>query len=92
MELLPEEKEEARLAEEEITRYKTRTVTVKEQSKPVRKTIPENISRIEEHIYPENINPEECVFLSTDTDVQAIRHQSFPPRQSAIGSLRRLIC
>ena len=36
LELLPEEKEEARLAEEEITRYKNRTV-VKEKSKPVRK-------------------------------------------------------
>lgn len=46
-------KEEARLVEEEIIRYKTWTLTVKEKSKPVRKPIPENISRIEEHIYPE---------------------------------------
>lgn len=66
LELLPEEKEEARLAEEEITRYKTRTVTVKEKSKPVRKPIPENIPRIEEHIYPENINPEEWIELEPE--------------------------
>ena len=55
LELLPEEKEEARLAEKEITLYKIRTLTVKEKSKPIRKPIPENIPRIDEHIYPQNI-------------------------------------
>lgn len=78
MELLPEEKEEARLAEEEITRYKTRTVTVKEKSKPVREPIPENIPRIEEHIYPENINPEECVELEPEiTEVLEHKPEEF---------------
>lgn len=74
LELLPEEKEEARLAEEEITRYKTRTVTVEEKSKPVRKPIPENIPRIEEHIYPENINPEECVELEPEV-TEVLEHK-----------------
>ena len=78
LELLPEEKEEARLAEEEITRYKTRTVTAKEKSKPVRKPIPENIPRIEEHIYPENINPEECVELEPEiTEVLEHKPEEF---------------
>lgn len=78
LELLPEEKEEARLAEEEITRYKTRTVTVKEKSKPVRKPIPENIPRIEEHIYPENINPEECIELEPEiTEVLEHKPEEF---------------
>lgn len=66
LELLPEEKEDARLAEEEITRYKTRIVTVKEKSKPVRKPIPENIPRIEEHIYPENTNLEKWIELEPE--------------------------
>ncbi len=66
LELLPEEKEEARLAEEEIIRYKTRTVAPEEKSKPVRKPIPENISRVEEHIYPLNINPGECIELAPE--------------------------
>lgn len=66
LELLPEEKEEARLAEEEITRYKSRTLTVKEKAKPVRKPIPENIPRVDEHIYPENINPEEWIELEPE--------------------------
>lgn len=66
LELLPEEKKEARLAEEEITRYKPRTITVKEKSKPVRKPISGNIPRIEEHIYPENINVEEWIELEPE--------------------------
>ena len=77
MELLPEEKEEARLAEEEITRYKNRTV-VKEKSKPVRKPIPENIPRIEEHIYPENINVEEWIELKPEiTEVLEHKPEEF---------------
>ena len=77
LELLPEEKEEARLAEEEITRYKNRTV-VKEKSKPVRKPIPENIPRIEEHIYPENINVEEWIELKPEiTEVLEHKPEEF---------------
>lgn len=77
LELLPEEKEEARLAEEEITRYKNRTV-VKEKSKPVRKPIPENIPWIEEHIYPENINVEEWIELKPEiTEVLEHKPEEF---------------
>lgn len=78
LELLPEEKEEARLAEEEITRYKTRTVTVKEKNKPVRKPIPENIPRVDEHVYPENINPEEWIELEPEiTEVLEHKPEEF---------------
>ena len=77
LELLSEEKEEARLAEEEITRYKNRTA-VKEKSKPVRKPIPENIPRIEEHIYPENINIEEWIELEPEiTEVLEHKPEEF---------------
>lgn len=85
LELLPEEKEEARLAEKEITLYKTRTVTVKEKSKPVRKPIPENIPRIDEHIYPENINPGEWIELEPEiTEVLEHKPEEF--------FVRRIIC
>lgn len=78
LELLPEEKEEARLAEEEITLYKTRTVTVKEKSKPVRKPIPENIPRVDEHVYPENINPEKWIELEPEiTEVLEHKPEEF---------------
>lgn len=78
LELLPEEKEEARLAEEEITLYKTRTLTVKEKSKPVRKPIPENIPRVDEHIYPQNINPQEWIELEPEiTEVLEHKPEEF---------------
>ena len=78
LELLPEEKEEARLAEEEIIRYKTRTVAPKEKSKPVRKPIPENIPRVEEHIYPKNIDPEEWIELAPEiTEVLEYKPEEF---------------
>ena len=78
MELLPEEKEETRLAEEEIIRYKTRTVAPKEKSKPVRKPIPENIPRVEEHIYPKNIDPEEWIELAPEiTEVLEYKPEEF---------------
>lgn len=74
LELLPEEKEEARLAEEEITHYKTRVVTTRERNKPVRKLIPESIPRVEEHIYPENINPEEWIELEPEI-TEVLEHE-----------------
>ena len=78
LELLPEEKEEARLAEEEIIRYKIRTVAPKEKSKPVRKPIPENIPRVEEHIYPKNIDPEEWIELAPEiTEVLEYKPREF---------------
>lgn len=78
LDLLPEEKEEARLAEEEIIRYKTRTVAPKEKSKPARKPIPENIPRVEEHIYPKNINPEEWIELAPEiTEVLEHKPEEF---------------
>lgn len=78
LELLPEEKEEARLAEEEIIRYKTRNIAPKEKSKPARKPIPENIPRVEEHIYPKNINPEEWIELAPEiTEVLEHKPEEF---------------
>lgn len=66
------------MAEEEIIRYKTRTVAPKEKSKPVRKPIPENIPRVEEHIYPKNIDPEEWIELAPEiTEVLEYKPEEF---------------
>ena len=59
LEMLPEEKELAATAQEEIKKYKTvevKTTTGKEKGKPVRGSLPLNLERKEEHIYPENID------------------------------------
>lgn len=56
LELLPEEELLAREAQEEIVEYKQSRVQVKEKKKPVREDLPENLLRVEEHIYPEALD------------------------------------
>jgi transposase len=57
LDLLPEEAEAARQAEKEVVEYKQVRVTVKEKKQPVREPLPENLPRLEEHIYPD-IDPD----------------------------------
>lgn len=67
VDLLPEEKELATSAKEEIEQYKkVRVIEVKEKNHPVRKPLPESLSREEIHIYPENINPENWTELAPE--------------------------
>ena len=67
LDLLPEEKELATSAKEEIEKYKTiRVVEVKGKSHPVRKPLPESLPREETHIYPENINTENWTELTPE--------------------------
>lgn len=74
LELLPEEKEEAHLAEEEITRYKSQAVATKEKSKSVRRPIPENIPLIDDHIYPENANFKEWIKVEPES-TEVLEHK-----------------
>ncbi|TAJ03990.1 IS66 family transposase [Marinilabiliaceae bacterium JC017] len=66
LELLPEEKEQAGAAKEEIEQYKKKRVIAKTRKRPVRKPLPENLPREEHHIYPENIDPENWVELQPE--------------------------
>jgi transposase len=66
LELLPEEKEQAISAKESIDHYKNKPVAAKPKKKAVRKPLPEDLPRIEEHIYPENIDTENCVELQPE--------------------------
>ena len=71
MEMLPEEKEQAASAQEEIKEYKVvkvKTATSKDKGKPIRQALPAGLERREEHIYPENIdiNSGEWVELSPE--------------------------
>jgi len=67
LDLLPEEKELATSAKEEIEQYKkVRVIEVKEKTHPVRKPLPESLPREETHIYPENINPENWTELTPE--------------------------
>ena len=56
LDLLPEEKELAVSAKDEIEQYKTIRVLVKEKGHPVRKPLPESLAREECHIYPDDLD------------------------------------
>jgi transposase len=66
LDLLPEEKELATSAKEEIEQYKEKRVLVKTKKHPVRKPLPESLPREECHIYPENINMEDSTELEPE--------------------------
>ena len=68
MEILPEEKELAQEAQKEIESLKSRREKEKVKRKPVRKALPEELPRIEEHIYPEQTkeNQEEWTELEPE--------------------------
>ncbi|MCU4166725.1 IS66 family transposase [Carboxylicivirga caseinilyticus] len=66
LELLPEEKELAVTAKKEIDQFKKKPSTEKTKKKPVRKPLPENLPREDHHIYPENIDTENCVELQPE--------------------------
>ena len=67
LDLLPEEKELATSAKQEIEQYKkVRVIEVKDKKHPVRKPLPENLHREETHIYPEHINLENWTELTPE--------------------------
>ena len=66
LDLLPEEKELATSAKEEIEQYKTIRVKVQDKSHPVRKPLPESLPREECHIYPEHTGLENWTELEPE--------------------------
>lgn len=52
LDLLPEEQELARKAQEEIQTFRERRTRERLKEKPVRKPLPDTLPRIEEHVYP----------------------------------------
>lgn len=103
LDLLPEEKELATSAKEEIEQYKTIRVKVQEKSHPVRKPLPEGLPREETHVYPENINAENWTELEPEvTEVlerdparwyvrRIIRHKYVLKDKSLAGDIEKQI-
>ena len=84
LDLLPEEKELATSAKEEIERFKKVRAIVKERNHPVRKPLPESLPREEYHIYPEHIELDKWTELKPEiTEVLE--------RESARWYVRRII-
>ena len=69
LDLLPQERELAQKAEEEISSFRKRRTRERIKNKPVRKPLPENLPRVEEHIYPTSDdfkNPEDWTELEPE--------------------------
>lgn len=66
LDLLPEEKELAKSAKEEIEEYKKNRVVTKPKSHPIRKPLPASLPREECHIYPDNIDLEKWTELEPE--------------------------
>lgn len=66
LDLLPEEKELAKSAKEEIEEYKKNRVVVRSKNHPVRKPLPANLPREECHIYPDNLDLEKWTELEPE--------------------------
>jgi transposase len=66
LELLPEEKQLATSAKEEIEEYKTKRVVVKPKNQPVRKSLPESLPREDCHIYPQGVDKENWTELTPE--------------------------
>ena len=76
LDLLPEEKELATSAKEEIQQYKTISVPVKANNHPVRKPLPESLPREECHIYPEHLDLEKWAELEPEITEVLEREQA----------------
>jgi hypothetical protein len=76
LDLLPEEKELATSAKEEIEQYKTICVPVKAKKHPVRKPLPESLPREECHIYPDHLDLEKWSELEPEITEVLEREQA----------------
>jgi len=76
LDLLPEEKELATSAKEEIEQYKTISVPLKAINHPVRKPLPESLPREECHIYPDHLDIEKWTELEPEITEVLEREQA----------------
>ena len=80
LEMTPEEEETVRKAVEEVNEY--RKVTVKEHEKrvPVRQKLPDNLRRVEEHIYPDGYLGHEDEWILFE-DAETSEHLELQPAE-----------
>lgn len=76
LDLLPEEKELAEAAREEIQAFRERRVKERAKRKPVRKPLPEDLPRVEEHLYPEEITGNTGAWTELEPEVtEVLEHE-----------------
>lgn len=72
MDLLPQEKELAEEAQKEIESLKVRRKKERVKRKPVRKALSEDLPRIEEHLYPEEIKQKQDDWTELEPEITEI--------------------
>ena len=89
LEMLPEEKELATSAQEELKEYKVKVkaVTNKERGKPIRQALPANLERREEHIYPENIDIHSGEWRELSPEITEILEHTLHSSMCAVSSV-----
>jgi len=71
LDILPEEAQVAKKAQEEVKEYKSIQVEVKKK-KPVREALPENLERVEEHIYPQHVDRNSGAWLELPPEITEV--------------------
>ena len=72
--LLPEEKQAAEDAQQETDQYRKTTIKLKKQEKqkPVRQPLPEDLPRIEKHLYPQEIAEDEESWRELEPEITEV--------------------
>ena len=78
IEMTPEEQEELKAAIEKVTEHKTIKVKAHEKKVPKRQSLPDNLPRVEEHLYPDGYigHEDEWVLFN---EVETSEHLEYEP-------------
>ena len=72
LDLLPEEQELAEAAKAEIEAFRERRVKEQVKRKPVRKPLPEDLPRVEEHLYPAEISDNKDAWIELEPEITEV--------------------
>ena len=72
LDLLPEEQELAEAAKAEIEAFRERRVKEQVKRKPVRKPLPEDLPRVEEHLYPAEISDNKDAWTELEPEITEV--------------------
>ena len=72
LDLLPEEQERAEEAKAEIESFRERRVKERVKRKPVRRPLPEDLPRVEEHLYPEEVSEGKDAWTELEPEITEV--------------------
>ena len=89
MDLLPEEKERAEAAKAEIEAFRKRRVKERGKRKPVRKALPEDLPRVEEHLYPDEVKDDDAASTLTELEPEITEVMEYEPGRCWVRKIIR---